>query len=75
MLFRSGFGTVKSATALNLSISSIAINNLETNIVAGAGTSPFIHAYIWDNSTGFGTKFANPSTLPSAASSYISLSF
>ena len=36
------------------------------NAIAAASTaSPFIHAYSWSASTGFGTKYANPSVLPS----------
>jgi hypothetical protein len=31
-------------------------------------TSPFVSAYPWDPTTGFGTKYANPATLPGANS-------
>ena len=31
------------------------------------GTTPFVHAYAWSNSTGFGSKYANPATLPTGA--------
>ena len=31
------------------------------------GTTPFITAYPWNVSTGFGTKYTNPATLPAGA--------
>ena len=34
------------------------------------GTSPYIHIYPWTTGTGFGTKYANPATLPSGATGY-----
>jgi hypothetical protein len=33
-------------------------------IAVGDGASPFITAYPWNNTTGFGAKFTNPATLP-----------
>ena len=39
----------------------------ENAIVVGHNTSPFISAYAWNSSTGFGTKYSNPSSLPPAA--------
>jgi hypothetical protein len=38
-------------------------NSSEAVAVANGGTTPFITAYPW-SSAGFGTKFANPTTLP-----------
>lgn len=35
-------------------------------VTSGGGT-PFIHAYAWSDATGFGTKYANPATLPTNA--------
>jgi hypothetical protein len=35
-------------------------------IAVGHATSPYISVYPWSSTTGFGTKFSNPSTLPSS---------
>jgi hypothetical protein len=35
-------------------------------IAVAKGSSPYIYGWSWDNATGFGTRFANPSTIPSA---------
>ena len=34
------------------------------SIAVASNTSPYIHAYPWSSGTGFGTKYANPSSLP-----------
>jgi len=34
----------------------------------GSYDSPYIHAYEWNNSSGFGAKYSNPSTLPTGGS-------
>lgn len=31
----------------------------------GGQTTPYVNAYLWTNASGFSTKYANPSTLPS----------
>ena len=36
-------------------------------VALGHDTSPFISAYTWTNASGFGTKYANPLTLPNGA--------
>lgn len=38
-------------------------NKSNNALVTGHSTTPFISAYQWDNTTGFGTKYANPATL------------
>lgn len=40
--------------------------NAAQNVIAMGGftTSPYVHAYPWDNTTGFGTKFTDPGTPP-----------
>ena len=37
------------------------------SIFYGSATTPFIHGYPWSDTTGFGTKFSNPGTLPGGA--------
>ena len=37
-------------------------------IAAGSKLSPYVHAWAWDSSTGFGSKFSDPATLPSGRS-------
>ena len=36
-------------------------------VAVGHDTTPFISTYAWSDSTGFGSKYANPATLPTAA--------
>ena len=38
----------------------------EGYIAVAHGTSPFINVYPWTSGTGFGTKYADPSTLPTS---------
>jgi len=60
----SGFGTKYVDTIAPNRTFGIAFNTAG-NLVALAGTtSPFVSAYPWTTSTGFGTKYANPATLP-----------
>lgn len=40
-------------------------------IAFGNSASPYIQVYKWDDATGFGTKYDNPSTLPAAATQSI----
>jgi hypothetical protein len=40
----------------------VAFHPADTAVVAGVGTSPWVNAWVWDNSTGFGTKYSNPSS-------------
>ena len=35
------------------------------------GTTPYIYAYAWTDAAGYGTKYANPSTLPATAFSNV----
>lgn len=37
-----------------------------SKVIAGSSSSPYIHVYPW-SSLGYGTKYTNPSTLPSGA--------
>lgn len=36
-------------------------------VAVGHSTTPFISAYDWSDTTGFGSKYSNPATLPTAA--------
>jgi hypothetical protein len=59
-----GFGTVTNipSTGLAGAAYSLNFNSLNTNLIVGHATTPFLSAYAWSN--GFGTKYTNPSTLP-----------
>lgn len=50
----------------------IAINRQGTAVVLTGSLTPYIHAYAWNNSTGFGTKYSNPATLPGTALTKVS---
>lgn len=61
----SGFGT-KFADSITLSAGAIAID-FTTNddaLIIGQNSSPYVSAYKWNNVTGFGVRWANPTTLP-----------
>jgi hypothetical protein len=59
-----GFGTVLTSPAGTASGLTAARFNREGNaIVTAASNSPFTHAWAWSGSA-FGSKFANPATLP-----------
>jgi hypothetical protein len=63
----SGFGTKYTDTIAPNRIFSIAFNTAG-NVAALAGnTSPYVFAYTWTTSTGFGTKYADPATLPTGS--------
>jgi len=36
-------------------------------VAVAHSTTPFISTYVWSDATGFGTKYSNPATLPTAA--------
>jgi sugar lactone lactonase YvrE len=42
--------------------------NLAGAIAVAHATSPYVTAYPWNSTTGFGTKYANPSPLPASTS-------
>jgi hypothetical protein len=43
---------------------SITYNSASPAVAVSDYSSPYVDAYPWSNSTGFGTKYSNPSTLP-----------
>jgi hypothetical protein len=49
-------------------VGAVAARTSDDFIVVANNTSPFLHAYEWDNSTGFGAKFADPASAPAAVS-------
>jgi len=49
-------------------------NNDDTALVSVSDTTPYVFAFPWDNSTGFGTKYANPGTLPTGAGQGVAFS-
>jgi hypothetical protein len=56
-----GMPTTSSAPAFE---QAVAFNSAGDTIAWAAQATPFIYAYPWSQSTGFGTKYANPGTLP-----------
>lgn len=76
----SGFGTLGTkysdpatlpgaAATSNNGVISIAFNPTNTTIACGSITNPVdecLNVYPWDDSTGFGTQYANPASLPLA---------
>ena len=42
-----------------------------TSIVIGHGGTPFMTAYAWSDTSGWGTKFADPATLPNGGNCYV----
>ncbi len=63
----SGFGT-KRANASGFSVGfSRGAKRIGSNVFFSGDGTPFIIAYPWSNSTGFGTAYSNPSTLPPGA--------
>lgn len=61
----SGFGT-KFADSITLSAGANGIDFTPNDdaLIIGQNTSPFVSAYRWNNNTGFGVRWANPTTLP-----------
>jgi hypothetical protein len=51
------------------SVGAVAARTSDDFIVLANTTSPFLHAYEWDNTTGFGAKFSDPASIPAAVSS------
>lgn len=43
-------------------------------VVVGFQNSPYVAAYAWNNTTGFGARWANPTSLPGAASFDVTIS-
>lgn len=42
-------------------------NNNDTALLASSDTTPYVFAFPWSNSTGFGTRYSNPATLPTGS--------
>jgi hypothetical protein len=49
------------------SVSAVVARTSDSFIVLSTSSSPYVHAYEWDDSSGFGAKFANPASLPVGA--------
>lgn len=64
--------TVTATNANGTSIASAASNSVTPSpppqyVVTSTSLTPFVNGYPWTNGTGFGSRYANPSTLPAAA--------
>jgi len=55
------------------SVGAVAARTSDDFIVLSTSSSPYVHAYEWDDTTGFGAKFANPASLPVGATFKIDL--
>lgn len=62
----SGFGVryANAGTPVNGEFLAVAFHPSGNAIFMANASTPFLHAYAWNSATGFGTKYANPSTLP-----------
>ncbi|HEY3434226.1 MAG TPA: hypothetical protein VGK41_01100 [Solirubrobacterales bacterium] len=40
-------------------------------VLLATASSPYIHAYAWDEESGFGAKYSDPSTLPTGAGNFV----
>lgn len=71
----SGFGT-KFADSATLSAGANAIDFTlnDDALIIGQNSSPYISSYRWNNSTGFGVRWANPTTIPSHATENLKVS-
>jgi hypothetical protein len=66
----SGFGTKyadPSATMPARNTGGVTYNSATNSVAFGANATPYVQVYAWNSSTGFGSKYANPATLPIAA--------
>jgi hypothetical protein len=52
----------------------ISISSQNNAVALGDSGTPFINVYAWNNGTGWGTRFANPATLPTGATNNIKFS-
>lgn len=43
------------------------------SLLFAGSASPYVHGYVWSNSTGFGTKFSNPASLTGSGSYGLSI--
>jgi hypothetical protein len=70
--YAGGFGTAyaQPLTTVPGSIIGTAFSPDGQAIIFGTTTAPYIHAYAWDSSTGFGAKFADPPAGGIASAAY-----
>lgn len=59
-----GFSTKRAAAVGGSAISKAFFNSTSTNVVCSTVSSPFINVFPWQVGTGYGVKYANPSSLP-----------
>lgn len=63
-----GFGSRFTNPPSNTYLRAISFNPTDSVIFLGKNSSPFLTAYAWSNSTGFGSQYSNPSVLPTGYS-------
>jgi len=49
------------------SVGAVTARTSDSFIALATASSPYVHAYEWDDASGFGVKFANPASLPVGA--------
>lgn len=64
----SGFGTKYTSASGSLGFAR-GVKRIASNVFFSGDGTPFIRAHPWSNSTGFGTAYSNPVTLPPNAAS------
>lgn len=61
----SGFGSKYSSSSIFSGQGrSVVFSASGDTVFAGSNSTPYIYAYPWTSGTGFGTKYANPGTIP-----------
>jgi hypothetical protein len=66
--FGGGWGTtINDATSPMANLTGVKFSRSGKTVFTSSTSSPYIEAYSFDQATGFGAKFSNPSTLPGAA--------
>lgn len=70
-----GQGTKYTSPSGTGSCSSVAFSNsvVAPQVFVGDSLTPFVHGWSWSDASGFGTKYANPATLPSAGMNAIAI--
>jgi hypothetical protein len=55
------------------SVGSVFARTSDSFIVLSTNTSPYLHAYEWDDASGFGAKFSDPASLPAGGVSGVAI--
>jgi hypothetical protein len=73
--FAGGWGTViNNATSFMASLTGLRFSASGKTVFTSSTNSPYLEAHAFDQTTGFGSKFSNPSTLPPGPSYTVAVS-